>query len=153
MGRTFPEKRRAFKAIRRLGTLTALTRLELVGFAGEPESAATHIHALPLRELVLVKCLTLVLGIFVPGALMSLRNLHLVGGRCRTPPARLQSCAEVVLSLPHLMQVSGCHALFGDEGMGNVLLAWQEHEYPEGLMSSNNEGIPGPIRLWQRPVA
>ena len=153
LGGTFAEKHGAVKAVRQIRTLTALTRLELVGFAGEPEPVATHLRALPLRELVLVKCFTLVLGIFAPGALMSLEKLHLVGGRRKTSSARLQSCAEVVLSLPHLMQVSGCHPLFGGEGMENVLSTWWELGYTEGLMSATNESIFGPMRLWQRPVA
>ena len=143
-------------AVRQISTLTALTRLELVEYTGVTRHAA-HLRSLPLRELILVDCHKLVLDIFVPGALTSLEKLHLVGMQrnvMRDSLLELQDCAEAVLSLPHLVQLSGSNALFREEGMASALSTWQQHEYTKGLMSANDfDHELSLMNLWLRRMA
>ena len=110
-----------------LATLTALTKLELACVLGPPQPAELHsLRQLRLLELRLVNCGRLASSLIVPGALSTLRKLHLEdfmmcllelaeiaaerGAQCVAP--EVHEFGRVLLALPDLVEVSGHCGLF-----------------------------------------
>lgn len=156
---------------RLIGQLTSLTRLEMHAYAfssihpdGPRQTMAyssvnlAALRALPLRELVLLNCQNLEIGLFEHGALKSLQKLHILDSQKRQAvvaeqPAvvsQLVSCARTVLSLPQLTQLSGSCALFS-LAMGSELSTWQQIKYRQGLVTTNNVGGVSGLRVWLKP--
>ena len=112
-------------ALSKIGGFTTLTRVELRTFwCRFPDSLlplqVRPLQILPLQELALLDCDKLELQLIVPGALTSLRRLHIeVANKGQQDSIEAPSlakgltpCGEVLLSLPHLSQLSGFSASF-----------------------------------------
>ena len=137
--------------------LTGLTRLVLIQWDYDEMSlhSVEVLRQLHLQELVLLDCHQLELDIFIPGALTSLRKLHIeettsifingeeegqlyIDNRQDEPVVQSnvqisKEVAEAVFSLPELFQLSGLCNLFA-MGMKEGLRNWEEAPLLEGFM-------------------
>ena len=149
-------------ALRDIGSLRALTRLELRDFRPADPRSVPQIRALPLQELVLLGCNNLELQLIVPGRLTSLRRLHIEEPRyCqkraieqRHVKDNLTACARNLLSLPQLSQLSGSSALFKIARRAEIITDWPMSAYESNLMTSNS--LPDiadgqNLSVWTRP--
>lgn len=148
--------------LRDIGSLRALTRLELRGLRPADTQSVPQIRALPLQELVLLGCNNLELQLIVPGRLTSLRRLHIEEPRyCqkraieqRHVKDNLTACARNLLSLPQLSQLSGSSALFRIARRADIITDWPMSAYEPNLMTSNSLPDFGDGRImtvWKRP--
>ena len=147
-------------ALKKIGSFTALTRLELSDFRPAGADFAA-VRKLPLQELVLVGCQNLEIHLIVPGSCTSLRKLHIEDSDrrklkvSRQPEMmeKLAVCSRHLQSLPHLHQLSGSGVLFNFV-MRGVLEKWHVAEYSTNYMTTNildrfaNESR---LRVWTKP--
>ena len=148
-------------ALKKVGTFTALTRLELPDFRSAGAEFAA-VRRLPLQELVLLYCQNLEVELILPGALLSLRKLHIEDYDTRKQEIsehpgmmeRLGVCSRTLLSLPHLYQLSGSGVLFC-AAMKDVLQTWHVAEYQEGSINvdlmNRGSAIEARLRVWIKP--
>ena len=148
-----------------IGQLTTVTRLELLNFTpfGRHPAYFESVRALQLQELVLLYCQGLEINIFTPGALTSLRRLHIrESKRSHNDAAQrpelipcLDECATVLLALPHLEQVSGSCPLFSSS-MRDVLATWERRLYSTSSMTFTHDAERKRLRnlclsTWNKP--
>ena len=148
----------------RLDILTRLTRLELLERDGDADNSI-EIRGLQLQELVLIDCKCLAQELFVPGALTTLRKLHIEISHFisdesmmkNLPDSRrqeLKAVGEITLGLPHLYQVSGACTLFL-VGMRQGLKSWREADFIEGTMVSCKSYhccSLSQMKVWTKPL-
>ena len=137
-----------------------------------PQDSLQSLRQLQLRELTLLDCGGLELELFTPGALTSLRNLHVEDSACRlnrsgrvkelldqaqvspSVQARVQRArgvGEIVLQLPELHQVSGlCDLFMLGMRSGLRLGGWYEADLPAGTMvtSAHHRCHFSRLKLW-----
>ena len=125
-----------------IANVTALTRLELASFT--VLQSVEQLQSLGLSDLVLKYCKNWERALFVPGALMSLRRLHVedtLSLKYRhswegEPEASAFSQGEwldtwrTLLQLPELCELSGCCKLF-EVGLRESSRSWQDRRHPE----------------------
>ena len=125
-----------------IASVTALTRLELASFTAL--ESVEQLHSLGLAELVLKYCKNWERALFVPGALMSLRRLHVEDSLSLKyrhswegePEASALSHRDwldtwsILLRLPQLCELSGCCKLF-EVGLRESSRSWRDRMRPE----------------------
>ena len=132
--------------IAELTRLTELTRLELLdddNWRAAPP-CFKPLRDLPLQELVILGFSGPEKVLFVPGALSTLRRLHIEDASCLKKSqgdgqlelddeCALERAAEQIFQLPELYQVSGKCDLF-EFAMKQGLKTWREADCQKGLM-------------------
>lgn len=145
--------------------ITALTRLELMGYEGTAEYE--QLQSLPVKELVLISCPGIPEVLFVPGALTALQKLHLAeyepqpqsledfqrdlqapGAEGYLPAHQLRHLSARILSLPSLVQLSGEGTLIA-LGMAEGLQDWEK--CPEELGSVTPYPWKSSKYMWVKP--
>ena len=157
------------QSLRKLASLTELTRLELKALTTDNEEEVGALRYLQLQELVLINCPDLEWRLFVPGALTRLRKLHIENEDCIAignyrmrnsllldkKREQLKAAGEIVFQLGELSQISGLCNLFV-AGMRQGLGEWDVAALPEGTMVSDTATHCCPINLmkiWSKPVS
>ena len=148
--------------LQKVASLTKLTRLELKGLSKSSDEEIAALRNLQLQELVLLNCADLDLKLFVPGALTTLRKLHIenvnivpIGSHHMMNEIlldeerdKLKAVGEIVFQLGELSQISGWCNLF-KVGMRQGLREWNAADLPTGIMVSNTEMHCCPLRYMQ----
>ena len=153
-----------------LARLVELTRLELVqqDQISYSQAALIALRGLRLQELVLLNCheMELKLLLSVPGALTTLRKLHIEDPAalsyqpetCEPLPCGkqkdLKSVGAAIFGLPELQQLSGWCDLFAI-GMRHGLRRWKKSAFPEGFMVTFKRRMAAPYEdsLQQKAAA
>ena len=149
------------RSVRKIGSYKALTRLELSRFRPNGGADFAAMRTLPLQELVLIHCHNLEVQLMMPGALLSLRKLHIEESDKRRRKLSRQSeimeklaaCSRQLLSLPHLHQLSGSGLLL-KVVMKDVLQTWHVAKYQKGSMTQNCLHRPAQntaLKVWIKP--
>ena len=130
--------------IRHIATLTSLTSLHLeqVSTSDTISIEYTKLQKMRLQELTLCYCYRMAEALIVPGALLTLRKLHLeeilghlssFAGAMEAPNNKYlledaHQIAESLLSLPDLVELSGISKLF----MLKLLEGWKKWQLVSG---------------------
>ena len=151
----------------RLAILTGVTRLELLERNDDADNSIQILRRLQLQELVLIDCRGMAQRLFVPGALTTIKRLHIErshviseehmieGQADRRQQVRqgLEAVGDVIFSLPNLYQVSGTCTLFLI-GMRQGLKSWMEADFIEGTMVSCESYhccLVSCMKVWTKP--
>lgn len=148
----------------RIAGLTGLTRLELSQREGDAVDSIQMLRGLQLQELVLIECSGIEQRLFIPGALTTLRRLHIEESDFISEESmmeilpentrqELRAAGDSILQLPHLYQVSGMCTLY-QMSMQEGLRSWTEALFPEGLMvsyKSSHSCAIHQMKVWTKP--
>lgn len=149
-------------ALPRLANFSCLTRLELFESKDVAEDSVQILRSLQLQELVLIDCRGLEQKLFVPGALTTLRRLHIEEKNCDIACAsllldtryyELGAVGDIIWEIAGLEQVSGMCEVFV-VGMMRGLSNWEEADLSEGTMvscKSSHSCVLNHMKVWTKP--
>lgn len=134
-----------------MGRLTALTRLEVIGF--DLSKVQLLWEQLAVQELIATRCSNACAPFFLPAAMPALQKLHVEEVKMLSPilsQNRRQDMVRELMDRPPFNQISGGDSFFR-ASMDRPLATWCRSAFTEHSIQCHTDTPHDELTVWTRP--